>query len=114
MNDKIHYQIWPLVYRLEPQAVGHCSKRRVPSFCARAPARVFVHQFAVIAKPQPKKQKRKGGQGKGDGWKPRMWRPTPIKQPKPGLAAVTHAQALAARDALSGQYAKAQSALASV
>jgi hypothetical protein len=51
---------------IRPIQIRIMASRRVlrESLC-----KTFVDQFAVIAKPQPKEQKRKGGQGEGDGWK---------------------------------------------
>jgi hypothetical protein len=51
----------------------------------------------LIAKPKPKPppssaKKRRGRHGSGDGWRPRRWRPTPIRARKLGLAAVKHQQ----------------------
>ncbi len=70
--------------------------------------RRFVYQFSLIAKPKPKPppssaKKRKGRHGSGDGWRPRRWRPTPIRARKLGLAAVKHKQQQAERTEQQGR-----------
>jgi hypothetical protein len=76
--------------------------------------KTFVHQFSLIAKRQPPPaKKRQGGQGEGGGRQPFLRRPAIIKR-APGLAAVKHAQQVAARGALSERCEKASSALAPV
>jgi len=75
--------------------------------------KTFVYQFSVIAKPSPKEKKRKGGSwGDSGGRKPFRHRVEPKRMP--GLAAVKHAQQVAARGALSERYEKAIGALAAV
>jgi len=69
-----------------------------------------------MAKPPAKK--RKTGQGGAGHWQPRMWRPTPIRRPTLGLAAVKHqqaqAQAMAERAVRLEQQGRAFAALAHV
>lgn len=65
-------------------------------------------------RPRPRAQKRKGGgDGRGE-WRSRLWRPTPIRPPRLGLAAVKHAQQLAERATHTEQQGRAFAALARV
>jgi hypothetical protein len=86
-------------------------RRELDRWCA---CKRFRYQFSLIATRQPRAQKRKGGDGDRGAWKPRLWRPTPIRPPKLGLAAVKHAQQLAARAAQAEQQGRAFVALAHV
>ena len=74
----------------------------------------FRYQFSLIAKPQPRASKRKGGEGSRGAGNSRLWRPTPIRPPRLGLAAVKHAQQVAARAAQTEQQGNAFVALAHV
>ena len=48
-------------------------------------------------------KKRRGRHGSSDGWRPRRWRPTPIRARKRGLAAVKHQQQQAERTEQQGR-----------
>ena len=88
-------------------------RRELDRWCA---CRRFVYQFGLMAKPSAKKGKT--GQGGGGAWRPRMWRPTPIRSRKIGLAAFKHqqaqAQVQAERAAQTEQRGRAFDALARV
>lgn len=71
----------------------------------------FRYQFSLIARRLPPKKKKGGAWGGDGGWQPRLWRPTPIEKQTLGLAAVKHAQGMAARTA---QTKKAFTSLAAV
>jgi hypothetical protein len=82
--------------------------RELDRWCA---CRHFVHQFGLIAKPQPRPTNKKRRRGGGDRGKFRLRRP---RKHRLGLAAVKHQQAEAERTKRSEQHERAFAALADV
>ena len=82
--------------------------RELDRWCA---CRRFVHQFSLLAQPQPIAKKRNTGRGGRGAVHSRMWRPKLVKL---GLVAVKHRQAMAERAAAIERHGKAFTALAHV